>query len=117
MLKTKEGKEISCGLCGKPVDDHLFWSVMRYEKEIPTFPCKKCGKPISIEFDPARDSYEMVKNCRCKERMIITSELIENLRGKPKWDRKTYVFCEKCFRKSFASPVFYAELGEDQKNA
>lgn len=109
MPQTKEGDIAKCTICDEDITDDVFWTIERYEKNIPLYPCPNCGKPIRIEFFPTLERFRITKPCSCT--VDVSSEALEP--HVPRWKRRRYVYCDECFKKAHGN-ILYELLGEDE---
>lgn len=107
---AKEGAIVKCVSCQEELRGDEYWAITQFKKVIDPIPCPSCGKPFTVEYNPASDSYIIDKKCPCI--LGFNSRLFE--RQAPKWKKKSYPLCKDCAKKIFGSTVIYAELGEDQ---
>lgn len=110
LVGAKEGEEVKCALCGDKLtrDIDRFWTILKWEKLIPTLECPKCGKTYTVEEIPELDRYEIKKDCTCT--LELTREALEAAR--PKWVKTVYAYCDTCFKEAFGN-ILFAHLGED----
>jgi len=108
LVKTKQGEIAKCAVCKAVIPDDDFFIITKVRKLIPSFPCPKCGKTITIERDVSKEAIEIKKSCKCD--LLLKDTTIED--SNPKWEEKHYPICEKCFKENF-STVLFLELGAD----